>query len=155
MSRPPEQYPEPTVPLCPTKPDSWTMCYGFDQYLVEYGGDSQKGWGVFGRASISDGNPTPIRYFLSAGIGGDSAIRANTNDRWGIGYYYVGASNEFGPIPQFLFGPRDGMGLEMYYNVQVNPWLNVTPDIQFIRPEAGALADDDAVVFGVRVNLTL
>lgn len=152
---PPGQYPQPTVPNFPTKPDSWTTYYGFDQYLVEYGGDGQKGWGLFGRASISDGNPTPVRYFLSAGVGGDSAIRANKNDRWGIGYYYLGASNEFGPIPQFLFGPRDGQGVEMYYNFQVNPWLNVTPDIQFIRPEAGALASDDAFVYGLRVNLKL
>jgi porin len=151
---PPGVYPEPTVPGFPTLADSWTLYYGFDQYLVEFAKPESGGWGVFGRASISDGNPTPIRYFLSAGLGGDSNLRAGKKDRWGIGWYYVGASNEFGPLPQALFGPRDGTGVELYYNFQVTPWMNVTPDVQFIRPEASALADE-ATVYGVRVNLTL
>lgn len=151
---PPGEYPEPTVPGFATLPDSWTVYYGFDQYLVQFSDENENGWGLFGRASISDGNPTPVRYFLSAGIGGDSNLRAGKKDRWGVGWYYVGASNEFGPIPEFVFGPRDGTGVEMYYNYQVNPWLNVSPDIQYIHPGASAIADD-AFVYGVRVNLTL
>ncbi len=151
---PPGVYPEPVVPGFPTLDDSWTVYYGFDQYLVVFSRESERGWGLFGRASISDGNPTPIRYFLSAGLGGDSQLRRGKNDRWGLGWYFVGASNEFGPLPQFLFGPRDGTGVELFYNFQVNPWMNVTPDLQYIHPEASALADD-AFVYGVRVNLTL
>ncbi|MFO1092290.1 MAG: carbohydrate porin [Planctomycetaceae bacterium] len=151
---PPGIYPEPTVPGFPTLANSWTAYYGFDQYLMVFSGKPRKGWGLFGRASISDGNPTPLRYFLSAGIGGDSNLRRGKGDRWGIGWYYVGASNQFGPLPQLLFGPRDGTGVEMYYNVQVNPWLNVTPDMQLIHPEAGARADN-SFVYGLRVNLRL
>lgn len=151
---PPGQYPEPTVPGFPTLSDSWTVYYGFDQYLVQYAGQKAKGWGLFGRASISDGNPTPVRYFLSAGVGGDSNLRRGKGDRFGVGWYYVGASDEFGPLPQFLFGPEDGTGVELFYNFQVNPWLNITPDVQYIRPEAQAIAND-AFVYGVRVNLTL
>jgi len=151
---PPGVYPEPTVPGAPTLSDSWTIYYGFDQYLVEFNSDpkARKGWGLFGRASISDGNPTPVRYFLSAGIGGDSQLRCGKADRWGLGWYYIGASNQFGPIPQFVFGPRDGTGVELYYNFQVTRYLYVTPDIQFIRPEASAIADD-SFVYGVRANL--
>lgn len=151
---PPGVYPEPVVPGFPTLPDSYTIYYGFDQYLVEFCEGPQKGWGVFGRASISDGNPTPLRYFLSAGVGGDSQLRCGKNDKWGIGWYYVGASNEFGPIPQALFGPRDGSGVELFYNFQINPWLNITPDLQYIHPEAGAIADD-AFIYGLRVNMIL
>jgi porin len=151
---PPGVYPEPVVPGFPTIADSWTIYYGADQFLALYANEPRKGWGLFGRASLSDGNPTPVRYFLSGGLGGDSILRGGQGDRWGIGYYYLGASDEFGPIPQFVFGPRDGQGLEMFYNFQVNPWLNVTPDVQLIRPEAGAIADD-AFVYGLRVNLTL
>ncbi|HEY1066672.1 MAG TPA: carbohydrate porin [Pirellulales bacterium] len=152
---PPGVYPEPTVPGFPTLSDSWTVYYGFDQYLVEYtGGAEPEGWGLFGRASISDGNPTPVRFFLSTGIGGDSHLREGKKDNWGVGWYYVGASNEFGPLPQFLFGPSDGTGLEAYYNFQVTPWLNVSPDVQYVRPEARAIAND-AFVYGLRVNVNL
>lgn len=94
-----------------------------------------------------------MRYFLSAGLGGDSRLRDGKNDKWGIGWYYVGASNQFGAIPQFLFGPRDGTGVELFYNFEVTRFLNVTPDIQFIRPEAGAIADN-AFVYGLRANIS-
>ncbi len=148
---PPGVYPEPTVPGFPTLSDSYTIYTGFDQYLVQFSDKPKRGYGLFGRASISDGNPTPLRYFLSCGIGGYSPIARQRGDTFGIGWYYVGASNEFGPIPQAVFGPRDGNGVETFYNFQVTPWLNVSPDLQFIKPGAGAIADD-AVVYGVRVN---
>ncbi|MFO1023110.1 MAG: carbohydrate porin [Planctomycetales bacterium] len=148
---PPGVYPEPTVPGFPTLPNSYTIYYGFDQYLVQFADDPSRGYGLFGRASISDGNPTPVRYFLSAGLGGYSPIGRERGDTFGLGWYFVGASNQFGPLPQFLLGPRDGTGVEAYYNFQVTPWLNVTPDLQYIHPEAGAIAND-AFVYGIRTH---
>ncbi len=151
---PPGVYPEPTVPGFPTISDSYTIYTGFDQYLVQFAGKEKRGYGLFGRASISDGNPTPIRYFLSTGIGGYSPFNQKRGDTFGLGWYYVGASNEFGPAPQALFGPRDGTGVEAYYNFQVTPMINITPDVQYIHPEASAIADD-AFVYGVRMNIKL
>ena len=49
---------------------------------------------------------------------------------------------------------NDGTGVEMFYNFQVTPWLNVTPDVQYILPGNRAIADD-AFVYGLRVNMTL
>ena len=151
---PPGVFPQPVVPGFQTKSDSWTLYSGFDHFLKQFEVGERKGWGVFGRASISDGNPTPLRYFLSAGVGGDSNLRANRRDKWGVGWYYVGSSNEFGPLPRQLFGPRDGTGIEMFYNFQVRPWMNITPDVQYIKPDAGALADE-AFVYGLRMNVIL
>ena len=151
---PPSEYPEPTLPGFPTLPDSYTIYYGFDQFIQLYSDQPQRGWGLFGRASISDGNPTPLRYFLSAGVGGNSQLRCGHDDNWGIGWYYVGASNEFGPLPRAIFDPQDGSGVEVFYNFQVTPWLNVTPDVQFISPGNRAIADD-AFIYGLRVNMTL
>lgn len=151
---PPGVYPEPTVPGFPTLPDSYTIYYGFDQYLVQFNDQQKRGYGLFGRASISDGNPTPLRYFLSAGIGGYSPVGRKRGDQFGLGWYYVGASDKFGPIPQAVFGPRDGTGVEAFYNFQVTPWMNITPDVQYIHPGAGAIADD-AFVYGVRASVRI
>ncbi len=96
----------------------------------------------------------PIRYFLSGGIGGYSPVGQKRGDQFGVGWDHVGASNEFGPLPQALFGPRDGSGVEAYYNFQVTPWMNVTPDVQYIHPGAGAIADD-SYVYGVRASVRL
>lgn len=150
---PPGVYPEPTVPGFPTIDDSYTLYCGGDQYLVEYGDDAKRGWGLFYRGSISDANPTPIKYFLSGGLGGYSPVGQKRGDKFGLGWYYVGASNEFGAIPQALFGPRDGTGVESFYSFQATPWCAISPDVQYIKPEASAIADD-AFVYGVRLNAT-
>lgn len=151
--QPPGEYPYPQGGF-DTKPDSYTIYYGFDQFLKVSSNEPQRGWGLFGRASISDGNPTPLRYFLSLGVGGHSELRRDRDDNWGIGWYYVGTSDEYGPIPRALFDPRYGTGVEMFYNFQVTPWLNVTPDIQFVRPGNREISDD-AFIYGLRVNMLL
>ena len=152
----------PTYPQQPlrnsltTIDDSYTLYYNFDQYLKVYSDSPRRGWGVFGRLSISDGNPTPYQSFFSFGIGGYNPSRLRSEDRFGLGWYFLDTSDEFGPVPQVLFGPRDGQGLEAFYNVQVTPWLNVTPDLQYIHPGASRLTGgDDAFVYGLRVNMKL
>jgi porin len=157
-------YPYPAVPPVPTIGDAYTIYYGFDQYLQVFPGKRRsnlrsklsRGWGLFGRASISDGNPTPFNYFLSLGIGGDTRFGNDRGDNFGIGWFYSGVSDEFGPIGEALLGPRDGTGVELYYKFQLTPWLAVTPDVQFIRPAiSNFTSGDDAFVFGVRVNVNL
>ena len=151
---PPGVYPEPVNPLRPTLPSSYTLYYGGDQYLVHYSGDKKRGWGVFARASISDGNPTPVQYFLSGGLGGDSPIRRNKGDKFGIGYYYVGVSTQFGPIPRAVFGPTNGSGLELSTTSRSIPG---SPSHQIFNSSSlvKARIAEDAFVYGIRANLIL
>ena len=95
-----------------------------------------------------------MRYFLSAGLGGFSPLGQRRGDTFGVGWYLTGASSQFGPIPTAMIGPRNGTGVELFYNFQATPWLNITADVQWIRPGAGNLATDNAFVYGLRVNLT-
>ncbi len=164
FSPPAPEYPyPPVVPGVPSIRDSYTIYYGFDQYLKVLPGERQvgpamkpRGFGLFGRASISDSNPTPINYFLSLGIGGDSPLRQGSGDAFGIGWFFIGASDEFSAASRTVFGPRDGTGVELYYNFKLTRSINVTPDVQYIRPGLGRLTSgDDAFVYGVRVNLRL
>jgi len=153
---PPSQFPETGGSSSRTLSEGYTVFYGFDQFVVQYSDDEERGWGFFGRASLSDGNPTPARYFLSAGIGGDSPFKGwSRGDKFGLGWYYVGASTEFSPVTQALFAPRNGTGVELFYKVQVTPWLDISPDIQYIKPGLLSRIADEAYVFGVRVNVFL
>ena len=137
---------EPEIPIA-LKSGSWSLRWNFDQYLVVDSCNPTRGWGVFGRAGISDGNPNPIRWIASFGVGGNSPLPGREADRFGIGWYYGGASSELGPF----FNPDDGTGGELFYNVAVTRWLQLTPDLQIIN---GGVADSDtAVVFGLRGNL--
>ena len=44
----------------------------------------------------------------------------------------------------------------MYYNIEVTPWLHVTPDLQVIVNPGGGFRDRDvAIVYGVRAQMSL
>jgi porin len=115
------------------KDNSWCFYYNFDQYLYEP--KKGTGVGIFGRFGASDGNPNPMHYFYSIGIGGKGVISGRPLDQFGIGYYYIDVR-----IPKFtgLLTTRDFLrdeqGAEAYYNFAITPWMNLTPDIQVVRP---------------------
>jgi porin len=131
------------------KDGSWALFASGDQFLWEDPCDPSRGWGLFGRAGISDGNPNPIEWFLSVGIGGNSPIAGRYDDFFGVGWYYTGISDELGPVVSRLLG--DGQGVELYYSIAVSEWFHVTPDLQIVDPNAASI--DTAIVPGVRARI--
>ena len=115
------------------KDSSWSFHYNFDQYLYEPKKGSGQGIGIFGRFGASDGDPNPVHYFYSLGIGGKGVL-GRPLDQFGIGYYYMDISNPkfTGPVEtrEFL---RDEYGVEAYYSFAITPWMKLTPDIQVVR----------------------
>ncbi len=165
----PPTYPYPPAPngtpSFATLPETYALFYGFDQYVTTYGPPNARGvsegWGIFGRAGIADdgtGNPNFGAWHVSTGIGGDSPLlcRRGKGDRFGVGYAYTATSSEFGAIPQFLFAPRNAQIIESYYRYALTPAIELTPDIQWIQGMLGGLSNgDDALVFGLRLNMKL
>ena len=123
----------------------------FDQYLVVDPCNPDRGWGLFGRAALSDGNPNAIHWFASLGVGGNSPICCRDQDTFGIGWYYIGLSNELGQIANLL-QPRDETGLELYYTVAISDRFDLTADVQVIEPAIGR-GTNTALVAGVRANI--
>jgi porin len=117
--------------------------------------------GVFGRFGASPGDPIPIKYFYSIGIGAKGPFESRPFDQCGIGYYYSTINN---PSLQLPFTTRkflqDEWGFEAYYNIALTRWLLVTPDIQVVggaqKNEILSVRDretkgiGDAVVLGFR-----
>ena len=87
----------PSVPIA-RQSGSWALTYEFDQYPFTDPRDSKKGWGVFGRYGGADPETNPIRYFASLGFGGNSPFTGRTNDRFGMGWFYFGKSQEIAPF---------------------------------------------------------
>jgi porin len=136
----------PGFPIEP-KDGSSSLRYNFDQYLYVDPCDPTRGWGIFGRAGISDGNPNPLQWNVSFGVGGNSPFRGREADRFGIGWYYGGANQGT------FFRPNDGTGVEIFYNIAVTPWFYLTPDLQIL--DGGSMRNPEtAVIFGLRGNLT-
>jgi porin len=131
-----------------------------DQYLYEPNKSSGQGVGVFGRFGASDGNPNPVHFFLSAGVGGKGIIPCRPLDRLGVGYYYIDVKSITlqGPLAERRF-LRDEQGMEAFYNIAITPWMQVTPDLQIIRGAQkesviGGVSDvHTATILGLRLNL--
>jgi porin len=126
---------------------SWNVYYNFDQYLYEPEKGSGKGVGIFGRFGASDGNPNPMHFFVSIGIGGKGIIPGRPLDRFGLGYYYMDVkSPKFTGLLSTRELLRDEYGFEAYYNVAITPWLQLTPDIQVVRPAQKEFLDTSGII---------
>ena len=64
------------------------------------------------------------------------------------------AGKEKGTGVKSRIAPRTALYLELCYNFQVTPWLNITPDVQFAHPDAGAIAKN-ALFYSLRANVRL
>ena len=138
----------PDIPIS-TVNGSWSLLWNFDQFLWQDPCDSTRGWGVFGRAGLSDGNPNAIKWSLSFGVGGNSVLPNREDDTFGIGWYYTKISDEFGPIVSSVL--RDGQGVELYYKIAISEGVHVTPDLQIVQPDQVGL--NTAIVPGIRMQV--
>jgi porin len=132
-----------------TSPDNVGIYYNFDQYLYTEKCDPTQGIGVFGRFGWAREDVNPINYFYSIGIGGKGVIPDRDKDTFGIGYYHVNLSNDLPSVFSYE------SGVELFYNIEVCPWLHISPDIQVIRNPGGAGQHDCSLVYGVRMQMNL
>ncbi len=139
------------LPVLGRKSDSWALIYSFDQYLVVDENHPERGWGVFGQLALSDGNPNPIRWTGTFGIGGSSPLQSRPLDTFGIGYYYLQTSTELRNTLQTLVPVENEQGVELFYNIGVTPWFHITPDLQLVEPTRNDA--NFAVVAGVRTKI--
>jgi porin len=133
------------------KTGSWCLTYNFDQALYVSPDDPRRKWGLFGNLGIADDNPSPIRWFASAGISGASPIAGRKADSFGIGYFYLGVSDTLKNLAPVLLPLKDEQGVELYYNVAVTPWCQVTPDLQVIAPVRDKV--DASLLVGLRAKI--
>ncbi len=128
----------------------WSLFYDFDQYLYVVPGTEDRGIGIFGRFGITDGRVNSVEQFYSIGVGAKGLIAGRENDSFGVGYYYLGLSDEIGPIIGGLVDSNE-QGVELYYNIAVTPWLKISPSIQIIDPISDGV--DCTWVAGLRMKM--
>ncbi|WP_217647190.1 carbohydrate porin [Planctomicrobium piriforme] len=137
---------------------SWAVWYNFDQYLWVSETDPSIGWGVFGMTGISDGDPNPIGWNTTLGLGGSSLIPGRQQDTFGLGYFLVGLSSNFkallsGPLAPPGLAQRDEHGMEFFYNASLNRYCHLTGDLQVVEPSTMSL--DTTVIVGMRLKIEL
>jgi porin len=117
-----------------TKKGYWFASYGAEQFLVRAPDDPNVGWGLFTLATLSDGNPNPVKWSALGGLAGNNLLVGRELDRWGVGFFHYGVS---APLLEGLAAlrvdRRSEGGFEAFYNYAVTPWLRLSADVQVIE----------------------
>jgi len=133
-----------------TSADTWGLYYNFDQYLYTEADDPEQGVGVFGRFGFG-GEPSLFEQFYSIGLSGKGSLPERDRDTWGLGYYHANINDDINPV----FGLHSEQGVEAYYSIEITPWCHITPDLQVIVNPGGSSRNDVAIVYGLRVQMSL
>ncbi len=144
--------PSPTPGTPGIKESRYYLAYSFDHYLREVAGSPGEGFGVFGQAALSDGNPNGLHWSMFLGVGGAGLLAGRSKDRWGAGYFYDGFSQSLKDSLAAIQTIRDEAGLEVFYDFELTPWCHVGADLQVIRP---GLGESTAVIPGLRAVIRL
>ncbi len=135
----------------PQETGSWSLYANLYQSLWVAQCDNKRNWGLFGQFGLSDGNPNPVRFVANGGIGGHSMVPGRKLDTFGIGYFYLGLSDNFKSLARPLQPQRDEYGVELFYNIAITPWARLTTDLQIARPST--IGVDTAIIPGLRFQL--
>jgi porin len=138
-------------PPLPQKTGSWSLFYMFDQAIYVDPSDAKRSWGVFGNLGLADGDPSPVRWAANIGVGGSSPLRSRKLDTFGVGYYYVGASQNLIDLAPRILPLRDEHGVEAFYNVGITPWCHLTSDVQVVTPIRDRVTT--SLVYGMRLKI--
>ena len=109
-----------------------------------------QGLGTFFRYGLAHEEANEIEHFWSIGAQYQGLVPTRDDDVLGVGFAQ-------GIISDRLHGLVDGdreSAYELYYNVQLLPWLSITPDFQYIVNPGGTDDGRDAFVAGVRVQMS-
>jgi carbohydrate-selective porin OprB len=145
----------PGPPLNPVERQggSWSVNYVFRQYFVERG--TRDGWGLFSQVSFADHTTSPVTTFFDIGLGGNGLLAARTRDEFGVAYAFTDLSDDLKDnldlVPLGGRRLRAEHQLEIFYNLHILQWLQLTGDLQIIRPTRPVA--DTAIVPGVRLRI--
>jgi porin len=145
----------PGPPVNPLEPQggSWSVDYVFRQYIVERA--PKDGWGVFTQISFADRATSPITTFFDVGLGGNGLFDARPKDEFGIAYAHTDLSKDLKDNLNLLTlggqPVRAEHQLELFYNLHIVPWLQLTGDLQIIRPTRSSA--DTAILPGARLKV--
>jgi porin len=127
----------------------YTSC---DQMFHKENTDHQdtQGLGVFFRYGYAPSKTNDITNFLSFGFQYQGLFNGRDDDILGVAF----ARGFFCDSADAAYSDDYENAVELYYNAQLTEMFNVSPAVQYITNPGGGNASRDAVVLGVRVQMT-
>ena len=148
--------PIPGVGLTTAPKNPWDIAAYLYQVLWQAEKDSSRKVALFIAGTGGPDNPQFAQWTFFATVEAFGPMASRPQDRMGVAGWYSGLSRKFirdvsSPIlpPADRVLLRDTWGFEIYYNVALNNWLHLTPDIQFVQNER--VGDKFAIIPGIRL----
>jgi len=110
--------------------------------------DSQ-GLGGFFRYGYAPGKKNDVTNFFSAGFQYQGPFDGRDDDVFGVAYargFFSNTSTDYTEDYESV--------CEAYYNARITPWFIFGPSIQYVANPGGSNTAKDALVFGVRAQVT-
>lgn len=132
--------------------DNWTFYMSHDQMLYRENDKDSQGLGMFFRYAYSPSAMYRYKQFWSMGPVYTGLIPTRDRDVLGFGFAQLVDSGAY----RRWRDPNSGNETiyELYYAVEVTPWLVVTPDIQYIDNPGGNDSISHAIAGGVKIRVT-
>jgi carbohydrate-selective porin OprB len=138
-----------------TETGDWGFYTGFDQMLWKEKNDPKDKQGITfaARYSVADEDMNRIEHFWATGIQYEGLVPTRDKDVLGFGVALGMLSNEY----RNWVRPRADRETvyELYYAIQVTPWLTIGPDFQYVTNAGGKKDDPHAMVAGLRLKFSL
>jgi hypothetical protein len=122
--------------------------YVYQEFWRAEGNPNRKANFMIG-GTVGPDNPQFAQYNIFANVEGYGLMTSRPDDRMGVAGWYNFLSDNFKDLVSPVIDLRDTWGFELYYNIAINKWLHLTPDIQLVQNERED--DDIAVIPGVRL----
>lgn len=147
----PELFLPPESAKVQDKEGYWYASLSAQQYLWQDAANPAVGWGLFGQAAVSDGNPNPFSWSVLGGIGGTGGFYSDI-DRWGIGFFHYEISSGLKDgLDDLGISLDDETGIEAFYNLALAPWLRLSADLQWIDPATPG--SENALIGALRTQI--
>jgi porin len=134
-----------------TKRDDIGMYLSFCQMVYKENAqkDDSQGLGLFARFGCADGDVNEIHKFWSTGAQYQGLLPGRDEDVLAVGVAQGIVSHQAAPGR----ASRETV-LEAYYRIAVSKWLSLSPHVQYVGSPGGRGAADDAVVVGLRAQMS-
>lgn len=119
-------------------------------YEENPGTEDSQGLGVFARYGYAPSNKNDVTNFFSAGLHYQGLIDGRDDDICGLAY----ARGVFADTADSTYTEDYESVIEAYYNAQITPWFNLSPNIQFVKNAGGSNTAKDAIIVGLRSAIT-
>ncbi len=143
-------------PVDTKKKRPWSFATYLHQVFWQHKGDANRRAHAFAGISISDDNPSFADWGVFANVQAFGPFDARPHDRMGLAGHYYHYADDYVDLVSGIPGENlrdNSWTFEAFYNVQLTPWLHLTPNFQYAQNEQKS--DDPAVIPGLRLVIDL